>query len=99
MNVQDYESCFQEMIDSPRHQNVASKMLCGHHAYNGNTKVCSRRRIGDSAPDDGGPLVCQEDTAGVIKGACRLNFVTIWSVRIVRGEGSVVCVWVCQTIN
>ncbi|CAM9825383.1 unnamed protein product [Ascophyllum nodosum] len=73
----DYDSCFQEMIDRPEFQNVASKMLCGYNAYDGSMRVCSKRED-FSATFPAFPHVrCMEDMASVIRGACHLNFVTI----------------------
>ncbi|CAM9825520.1 unnamed protein product [Ascophyllum nodosum] len=78
-SVVDYESCFQEMIDSPRFQNVASKMLCGRNAYDDSTRMCSKRDVPSSLPAfDSFPAdSCREDMTAVIGSACHLNFVTI----------------------
>ena len=79
---QDYEPCFQEMIESPQYQNVASKMLSGHRAYDPSARVCTEHDPPSSSSAPGRP-VCKADTADVIKGVCQLNFITIWFVVVI----------------
>lgn len=57
------------MANSPRFQNVAARMLSGHNAYDANALVCL-------AYDETGG--CVADMAAVVKGACSLNFLTMW---------------------
>ncbi|CAM9727702.1 unnamed protein product [Ectocarpus sp. 12 AP-2014] len=67
----DYESCFEEMTNTTKFQNVAARMVSGHDAYD-SIKLCMNKD-----QDVGGEGACAEDLESVIKGACNLNFVTM----------------------
>lgn len=64
---QNYEECFLEMARDRTFQNVASKMLTGHYAYD-DTHFCV----------DQGTEACAENMESVLRGACNLNFITMW---------------------
>ncbi|CAN0357361.1 unnamed protein product [Ectocarpus sp. 6 AP-2014] len=68
----DYESCFEEMMNTTKFQNVAARMVSGHDAYEGSVKLCMNKD-----QDVGGEAACAEDLESVIKRACNLNFVTM----------------------
>ena len=72
---QDYEKCFTEMVNDSTFQNVAARMLTGYYAYNGSAKLCMDK--GHSRKAEGGDD-CAADLEDVIKGACNLNFVSMW---------------------
>ncbi|CAM9422857.1 unnamed protein product [Ectocarpus fasciculatus] len=71
-NDVDYESCFEEMTNNPKFQNIVARMVSGHDAYEGDIKLCMEKDHGG-----GGEAVCAEDLESVIRGACNLNFVTM----------------------
>ncbi|CAB1109616.1 unnamed protein product [Ectocarpus sp. CCAP 1310/34] len=68
----DYESCFEEMMNTTKFQNVAARMVSGHDAYDSSIKLCMNKD-----QDVGGEAACAEDLESVMKGACNLNFVTM----------------------
>lgn len=67
---QDYEQCFLEMTQTPKFQNVASKMISGHYAYDAKKRLC----LQDDQEE------CSETLESVLHGACDLNFITMWQV-------------------
>lgn len=64
--TQNYDSCFRRMANSPKFQNIASRMFAGFRAYASTQKICPR-------PDEG----CSSDLSVVIQSACDLNFITV----------------------
>lgn len=62
----NYKVCFRAMVNSPRYQNVASRMLVGHYAYDGKKKICM-------TPGRG----CVANLRTVIRSACDLNFIAL----------------------
>lgn len=63
------------MVDDSTFQNIAARMLIGHYAYQGSTKLCLDKQ---QALEAGGGGDCAADLRDVIQGACNVNFVTMW---------------------
>lgn len=66
------------MTETVEFQNVASRMIGGEYAYDKSAKVCL-----DKADDNGGSgrearIACEVELEDVIRGACHLNFVSMW---------------------
>lgn len=64
----DYKSCFLEMTASRTFQNVASKMVSGHYAYDGKAHLCLEEDHSNT---------CTQTLGAVLRGACNLNFITM----------------------
>lgn len=54
------------MVNAPRFQNVASRMLVGHYAYDGKHKICMKPGRG-----------CAANLRTVIRSACDMNFIAV----------------------
>ena len=65
---QDYEECFLRMTTLPGFQNVASRMVAGRYAYDRRERLCLE--------DDSEK--CTQTLEVVLRGACNLNFITMW---------------------
>lgn len=57
------------MVHNPIFQNVASRMFSGNSAYDGDVRLCLHE----------GPE-CDVTLPLVVRGACSLNFITMWQV-------------------
>lgn len=63
------------MSQTHAYQNIMSRMVTGHYAYDGSTNVCLDKNHDAANGDE-----CSEDLESVIGGACNLNFVAMWYV-------------------
>lgn len=77
------------MVHTPIFQNVASRMFSGNSAYDGDVRLCLNE----------GPE-CDVTLPLVVRGACSLNFITMWQVIQRKSNASyILCpavVWFCH---